>query len=82
MPVTSTASLNPTAMWMSSSRAYVSLALGDETDTARGATVSIVMFLGATSEPFAPGPGSVRLAANPPRSVSRLLVATNAPVPA
>ena len=42
---------------------YVSLASGDETDTTRGASVSIAMSFEWDSDPRSPGSGRVRFAA-------------------
>ena len=71
-PSTTTARVNATVMLTAVPAARTPSASGEVTLVAYAvvADVSIVMPPGATSEPFAPGAGSVRLAEFPAMSVS------------
>ena len=67
-PVTTTGSLNATVTLTMSVARYGPLAVGDETDWASGAVVSITMSFWEPSEPADDGAGRLRLAGFPIRS--------------
>ena len=67
---TFTSSSNETVIWITEPGPYAPLAFGDETDTARGATVSGTIALAWASEPGERGSGSPKSTALPSASVT------------
>ena len=81
-PRTTTGSLNATVMLMIAPAVYVSLAFGDDAETAAGRAASISMSFRSPSDLPDPGAGSVRLAAAPVAASRIAPLPDRAPAPA